>query len=122
MSVFERARAFALIADHLPEGKRAEVAESIAAELMPRRVQDWEREAPGLWDDVQPVDLSPSSTLASFLVDKGFRASGLVRATARMTSWIAQELQPIDRAAPERYAELVARVYAAHELELLEQA
>lgn len=83
MNAVDKARAFALIAEHMTATKRQETADKIAEELVGgrRAVENTHgaQTLPGMGGDESP----PDPTVA-FLEAKGYREGDLVRLTARM--------------------------------------
>lgn len=93
-AIVERARAFSMIAEHLPAEKRAEVAEALAekllAEVKPKRDAASQAGASVAVED-ELVDLSGHTETASFLVDKGLTGRALVAAHDRLFAWLASD-------------------------------
>ncbi len=92
-AILDRARAFDLIAQHLPKEKREEVAEAIAAKLLAevggKPTPPPAASAPRP-ETASVVDLSEHTEAASFLVDHGFQGAALVQATGRLTTFLAK--------------------------------
>lgn len=91
-AILDRARAFDLIAQYLPEEKRGEIAEAIAAKLL---VEVGVKPTPPAASAPRPepvpvVDLSEHTEAASFLVDHGYQGAALVQATGRLTTFLAK--------------------------------
>lgn len=88
--ILDRARAFDLIAQHLPDEKRTEIATALGDKLLEEVKPSPRREAPGgSPEPADPVDLSAHTDTALFLVDKGLTGSALVKATGALTSFLA---------------------------------
>lgn len=89
--ILDRARAFEMIAPHLTAERRSEIAEAIGGKLLDEIGRKRpaapvpEAEAPTL-----PIDLSPHTEVASFLVDHGYTGAELVKATGRLTTFLNQ--------------------------------
>lgn len=91
-AILDRARAFEMIANHLPEQRRTEVAEAIAAKLLAEvggKPTPPAASAPA--PVAQPlVDLSEHTEVASFLADHGYQGAALVHATGRLTTFMSK--------------------------------
>lgn len=91
-AILDKARAFDLIARHLTETKRAEIAEALGerllAEVKPSKSSGSAR-APR-----EPAAIEPSEEdkkmqeVVEFLLEKGCREGELVRATTRLADWL----------------------------------
>ncbi|MDR6867871.1 hypothetical protein J2Y69_002479 [Microbacterium resistens] len=89
-SLVERARAFAVIADYLPNAKQREIAEALGERILSElKPPSGAPSGAGLFADPPVVDLSPHTEVASFLVDKGLQGAELVKATGKLTSFLA---------------------------------
>lgn len=88
--VVEAARAFATIAEHLPEEKRTALAEKIA-ELIDSSITPARAAAP-----TPPREVLPDPThavydqTAKFLADHGFSSADLVRAAGQLEEFLKQ--------------------------------
>lgn len=93
-AILDRARAFEMIAQHLSETKRTEIAEALGEKLLaeiggvpkpssPPAARPAEQPEP-------PVDPSESTAVASFLADHGYERRALVDATVKLTRWLAE--------------------------------
>lgn len=105
MNAVDKARAFALIAEHMTATKRQEMADKIAEELVGghRAVENTHgaQTLPGMGGDESPPD-----PIVTFLEAKGYREGNLVRLTARMT-----EVASRGGLVPPYSAALLARIY-----------
>jgi hypothetical protein len=92
--LMDRARAFAVIADHLTDERRAEIAEALAMEVATTATKkqsvgelaatDAERERP-------PVDPPGQISVATFLASKGLEGVALVRGVGALTPMLSRE-------------------------------
>lgn len=102
MSLLERARAFAAVAPHLPESKRAEVADALAAEIMPKLTGRRSGAGAGqiiALDDHRDHEPGQTHPVVGFLLEQGVKGPDLARFTGRMaatlkTPWIEMYVTP----------------------------
>jgi len=89
-AILDRARAFEMIAQHLPEQKRSEIAEAIADKLL---AELGSKPKPPAAPAAKPepaevVDISEHTVIASFLADHGYERKALVDATLTLARWL----------------------------------
>lgn len=93
MSVLDKARAFAVIAEHLSPEKRKKTAKHIANQIL-GTTEKPRPAGPHVAAPVQPlhppVDLSEHTETASFLVDHGYAGAQLAVATGQLTTYLAK--------------------------------
>ncbi len=94
MSLLERARAFAAIAPHLSEAKRAEVAAAFADEVAPRgrtpRGPRGQAAAIVVLDEYRDRDSADTHPVIAFLIQQGTVGPDLARLTGRMAAHLEQ--------------------------------
>lgn len=85
-AILDRARAFALIADHLTDERRAAVAEELAASIVGGRASSPEGAKPE-----PPAPRAPDvhDETAEFLAAKGLTGAALAKAVGELTTWLA---------------------------------
>jgi len=92
-SFLDKARAFGMIAEHLPPKKRKKTAKHIA-NLIVGKVGRPRPTAPQAAGGAQPprevVDLSEHTETASFLVDHGYTGAKLAIATGQLSTYLAK--------------------------------
>lgn len=92
-TVYDKARAFSMIAEHLPPERRKKVAKHLA-NLIVGKPDGPRPSAPRAGGGYHPprevVDLSEHTETASFLVDHGYEGAKLARATGELTTYLAK--------------------------------
>jgi hypothetical protein len=92
-AILDRARAFEMIAAHLPEQKRAEIAAALGDKLL-AEIGGAKPKPPAVSaprpEPVPTLDLSEHTEVASFLVDHGYQGAALVQATGRLTTFLTK--------------------------------
>ncbi|WP_336647566.1 hypothetical protein [Microbacterium sp. MMO-10] len=89
-AILDRARAFDMIAPHLSEEKRAEIASALGDKLLseiggPQKPPA----APAAHPNV--VDIPKDFDVTTFLVGKGLKDADLVRKTAQAVEWLKSD-------------------------------
>ncbi len=95
-AILDRARAFEMIAQHLDETKRSEIANAIGDKLL-TEVQSGRRDSGATGQPRGPVVLPPSAEdermveAVKFLEEKGYSEGDLVRAAGRLATWLKSD-------------------------------
>lgn len=86
--MLDRARAFDLIAPHLTEERRAEVA-ALLADRIVTELPPVSRPQPARAEQLEMPDTSPSREVAEFLAKNGLTGTVLVQETVRLNAFLA---------------------------------
>ena len=128
--LLERARAFSMIAEHLPETRRAEIAEALAAEVETKRGAPQRAAEPALPTEAEERSFEDPPGListANYLARRGYTEGGLVAATARLTALVTArwrlahgnlDQMPAIGVLPVGSESLIDAVYEQYEVEL----
>lgn len=103
MNAIDKARAFALIAEHMSPDKRRDVADALGEELAPRlgkgpRTAAQELNLHGLAPDPDPTIADP---VVEYLLSIGLREGDLVRAAGRLAPRLRELMRSDPTAEPD---------------------
>lgn len=90
-AILDRARAFALIAEHLTDEQRVEIAEALKTKLVAELGGTTAKPEGNLPQPEQPTPRAPDvhDETAAFLAGKGLTGAALAKAAGELTTWLA---------------------------------